>query len=207
MGDTITHLVQNRQEHNAGCDEALRLARERAEKAEALAERRRIEREQALNVTTREGLSASEWLMRTAQAEARAEKAEKEIAALHDLLGQAWALLDPEEHPELCDLLATTLACGTDGQATPCTHYQQALDRAYEEGNEQAYEAGREQGAREERLACHKIAADRAAWLRLSAMARGELTVSERRTLRRIRARWRLAERRRRRLVLVRATA
>lgn len=30
----------------------------------------------------------------------------KEIAALHDLLGQAWALLDPEEHPELCELLA-----------------------------------------------------------------------------------------------------
>lgn len=58
------------------------LARERAEKAEALAERRRIEREQALNVTTREGLSASEWLMRTAQAEARAEKAEADLTKL-----------------------------------------------------------------------------------------------------------------------------
>lgn len=54
----------------------------RAEEAEALAERRRIEREQALNVTTREGLSASEWLMRTAQAEARAEKAEAELEKL-----------------------------------------------------------------------------------------------------------------------------
>ena len=41
--------------------------------------------------------------------------------------------------------------------------------------------------------------AGRAAWLRLRAAGRWELTVAERRTLRRIRARWRLAERQRRR--------
>ena len=45
--------------------------------------------------------------------------------------------------------------------------------------------------------------AERAAWLRLRAAGRGELTVAERRTLRRIRARWRLAERHRRRRLLV----
>lgn len=53
------------------------------------------------------------------------------------------------------------------------------------------------------------IDAERAAVLRALVGRRGELTVSERRTLRRIRARWRLAERRRRRsrLEIVRARA
>jgi hypothetical protein len=65
---------------------ALRVVRERDE-ALAIAERRRLDQAAALDVKTVEGLTASEWLMRTALAErardaaiARAEAAESELA-------------------------------------------------------------------------------------------------------------------------------
>jgi hypothetical protein len=69
---------------------------ERAEKAEAEAdsmqsqfERLRHERAIALNVKTKEGLTCSEWLLRTGLAEERAEKAEAELAKRERALEQA----------------------------------------------------------------------------------------------------------------------
>lgn len=88
----------------------------RAEKAEALAERRRIEREQALNVTTREGLSASEWLMRTAQAEARAEKAEADLTKLRG------------HESRLTDELRADLARAVEERDAALKHLRAALD-------------------------------------------------------------------------------
>ena len=75
--------------------------KERAEVAEALAERRRIDRAQVLDVKTTEGLSASEWMMRTARAEtalavaeAGQQRAQTLALAIRVEREEAWQALD-----------------------------------------------------------------------------------------------------------------
>lgn len=59
-------------------------AEKRVAELEALAERRRQERLDALSVTTREGLSASEWVLRTGKAEQRVAELEREAQYLRE---------------------------------------------------------------------------------------------------------------------------
>ena len=75
------------------------------------------ERRALLSVKTKEGLLASEWLMRTAQAKAK-------LADAHCLLQEAAAAVDPETWPELSAKLAAALECGLP----QCKHAQEAFE-------------------------------------------------------------------------------
>ncbi len=73
-----------------------RIAKLEAERDDltALAERRRIDRHEALSVHTKEGLLASEWVARTGKAEAQVKELKAENATLRDALSDAlWRIL------------------------------------------------------------------------------------------------------------------
>lgn len=67
---------------------------------DGIAERRRVEREQVLQVTSTDGLSSSEWLMRTAKAEGERKAATAHLELMRaraiDVIGRLSDLLDDE---------------------------------------------------------------------------------------------------------------
>lgn len=80
----VKELEEHRAELIATLDSRTQGWRERAEKAEADLVRVRTERAAALSVKTKEGLSASEWLLRTGLAEERADKLQADLDAALD---------------------------------------------------------------------------------------------------------------------------
>ena len=80
---------------------------------------------------------------------------------IHELISQECTI---KQLKDLCEVICNTLDCGTDGKPTPCTHYQQAIDRAYE------------QGAREERRACYIIANSRESIIADKIASRGPMS-------------------------------
>jgi hypothetical protein len=67
-------------------DEAVRVAAAHYLGDLEISERRRVEREAALSVQSKDGLLSSEWVLRTGMAERRAEQAEARIEKVLALL-------------------------------------------------------------------------------------------------------------------------
>ena len=70
------------EEHISGLEKSLENARKERDETLALAERRKQDRDDALSATTTEGLSASEWQLRTGKAERERDEAVREVDRL-----------------------------------------------------------------------------------------------------------------------------
>ncbi len=94
--------------------EQLDLAIEQRDEARRLANRLRRERDMALSVKTREGLTASEWVLRTGLAEARADNTRRRM---DDLIEEVYAA----GHYRLCERLQEQLDIWDREIFTPLT--------------------------------------------------------------------------------------
>lgn len=90
----VRRATREMQERLVAACERMADAEARALAAEQRAERLQQERAAALSVTTREGLLASEWVLRTGLAEQRAEQAARDLAAANEDAGRLAAYVE-----------------------------------------------------------------------------------------------------------------